>query len=73
MPRKLTPEKRRARREMILRALQGENQAALGREYGYSRQRVNEYVTKAIAEAEWRYEEAGEELEYWGKVMEVTK
>lgn len=62
MPASITT--RRQRRQMVLRALRGESMAALGREYGLDRRTVQMHVSRAVAEAEERREEAREELEY---------
>lgn len=70
MPRKsLTP---RQRRTLILRALRGESGYALAKEYPVSHQQIYRLRDAAEAEAEERYEEAREELEFRREVYEMT-
>lgn len=61
------------RREMTLRALRGENMAALGREYGVDRRTVEYHRRSATAGARERYEEAVEEMEYRRRVLELLE
>lgn len=64
---------RAQRREMILRALRGESQTKLGEEYGLTRYTVNRHVKNTVREADRRYEEARQELEFWREVLELTE
>lgn len=61
------------RREITLRALRGENMAALGREYGVDRRTVEFHRRSARAGAQERYEEAVEEIEYRRRVLELLE
>jgi hypothetical protein len=63
----------KARQEMVRRALRGENQSALGREYGLARQRVHEYARRAEAEVQWRLAAARDDLAHWEEVHEILR
>lgn len=61
------------RRQMILDALRSGNYAATGREYGLSRTAVHDAASRVAREAEDRFEEARDELEFRREILELLE
>jgi ATP-dependent RNA circularization protein (DNA/RNA ligase family) len=66
---KLSPDDRR---EMILRALSGENRTYLAQEYGVSRVRLYQLLEAAEKMSEADVNEAAKELEFRRRVLEMV-